>query len=373
MKILMYEMKKIVSGRFIKILLAGTFLLIAYINIFGTIGTDYKYDEYTGTLQLITGWNTVKLYKEETDKLVGVISEEDFEKYVKGYNAILDNPDNYKGDITGNINDLKPEIRYGILHSYTPILPYIQAAAPDGVRIRTLKEIIPDAVNCEFGQTEIWAELLKSLNGSGGIILSILVIASTSIIFAGEKETKTDQLIYMSKENSKVNIIKTAASFLFTSILYLIYLIINFGSRILIWGKGDVNIAIQMNRYFIDYEASITFMQMMAMAMAVFWLGLFMLTSIVLFISSACPSKYTAIIISFILVVVSYIPSVLMPPGIIHWTLYLPTSLLRPLTYFVSKERYTLLFPIVIAGCAATVFMTLICILYTRFKKLGKG
>ena len=200
MKILMYEMKKIVSGRFIKILLAGTFLLIAYINIFGTRGTDYKYDEYTGTLQLITGWNTVKLYKEETDKLVGVISEEDFEKYVKGYNAILDNPDNYKGDITGNINDLKPEIRYGILHSYTPILPYIQAAAPDGVRIRTLKEIIPDAVNCEFGQTEIWAELLKSLNGSGGIILSILVIASTSIIFAGEKETKTDQLIYMSKE-----------------------------------------------------------------------------------------------------------------------------------------------------------------------------
>lgn len=372
MKILIYELKKIISGRFIKILLAGTFFLMAYINLFGTRGSDYIYDEYSGKLQLITGWNAVKLYKEETDKLLGVISEEDFERYVKSYNDILNNPNNYKGDIIGNINDLKPEIRYGILRGYIPIFPYIQAAAPDGVKTRTLKEIIPDAVNCEFGRTEIWAEILKSLNGSGGIIMSTLVIVSISIIFAGEKETKTDQLIYMSKANSKVNTIKIATSFLFISFLYLIYLITTFGSRFLIWGKGDVNIAIQMNRYFIGYEAGITFLQLMAMAMAVFWLGLCMLTSIVLFISSACPSKYTAIIISFILVIVSYIPSVLMPPGIIHWTLFLPTSLLRPLTYFVCKERYALLFPIVITGCAATVFMTFICGLYTRFKKLEK-
>ncbi|MBC9785806.1 hypothetical protein H1S01_15075 [Heliobacterium chlorum] len=153
-----------------------------------------------------------------------------------------------------------------------------------------------------------WENLCTEFPYFVAIVLGAVVVISLSPVFAEEYSQQTDALILTTRYGkNKVIAAKLFSSFLFVTALYLFFAMIHFLLFAAYFGLDGYNCNIQLNMYFYQSPYNLAFWQFYLTELSLGYIGLILMATITLFLSSKGTSPFISVILSALLL---YAPSI---------------------------------------------------------------
>lgn len=164
-----------------------------------------------------------------------------------------------------------------------------------------------------------WERLSMSFSGLVAFVVGAVIVICLSPVFSQEYSNKTDAIVLPTKYGkSKVIVAKLFSSFIFTTVTFLLFAVINFSLYAAIYGLTGYNSAIQLEFLYYQSPYNLTFIELYVSVLGLSYVGLIFMAAITLFISSKGKNPFICVILSALV-------------------LYLPTIDLSSRSYFVDK------------------------------------
>lgn len=186
-----------------------------------------------------------------------------------------------------------------------------------------------------------WQNLLMYLP-TFCLLLSFVMCTCIAPVFSNEYQTKTDSVIFSSKYGrTKVFSSKIKASFIFSTLLYMIATLILSLTMLGIFGFEGFNSNLQINDFIAPYN--VTMLQAYFITIGLGYLAYLSLMTITLFISTKMKSNFGVIIIS---AVVLFIPTLIPHSRTFRLINYIvdlfPSKIMNGLTVLRSYKLYNI-------------------------------
>ena len=369
MKVIVYEeMKKIFMRPIIRIMLVFFVLLTIYSASFVSGGRSYFYDtERNQLVELSSPSEIIGLKKEYASNLKGTITNEFVESCYNEYQGIINDISSYgkDKDLQGEkdrryellgegfsneeidkideeepIYDLKPNIKYNELWKYQPIKHLFELYADDnkhefGLTRKLLAE------GTLFDWCGGYVNAISRANNIFAIFIGVLVILGTSTIFSEELQYNLRGMIFTTKfGKGKLIYSKIISSIIYTAIVVVTSMGLDLLMSEILYGLGNGKVYIQMSEEFMKYNVLITHSKLFWIEWICIFIGAIYLNIIVLFISSICNSDFVSIFVSIIMYLSLNLGTLFLNVEEDKWTLFLPTTLMRPLQYFEENQSF---------------------------------
>ncbi len=290
-----YELKKLFNKKMNIIVVIVCLLLI--ILLFSLAGTDFLATDENG--KSYKGKEAISIRKEQIKEISGVLTNERIENEIRKLQELNKNPDNIVTNVYGE-RDFKPEVYNKYLNNRLNLLTNINCVYSNnyinelikinleeqkdfyGIREKKIEDLINASQDYKErtyteSEKEYWIEKSKNVNTPFkygfyygysnlyntyemliiGVIAIVICLAS---VFAGEYQNGTDKILLTTKYGKSKGIIaKIIASYLFSILIFTIYLIVAVGIVFCMFGTEGGNLPIQVSNMLSPY--SLTFFQ----------------------------------------------------------------------------------------------------------------
>ncbi len=411
-----HEFRKITRKKSMSISFVCLFLCIGLLSAMFIAESSWSGE--TGSI--INGPAAIALHKKQAAELEGYLTTEKLASILAHYQIITNNPANYTS-LGAEGKSISNEVYGREIQKYDDILDLMRRAfSPSGVYdyyvlssvtqddVKTFYEQrsvkIDEILNMDystgnyseaakeyilqmnskiekpfyFAYTQGWADMLTRGFLSILLIISFIVCICISPIFASEYQTGADSIILSSRYGkNKVIIAKILSSIVFTTCLYTVSMLFFTGLMLCFHGTTGWNAPFQMASFTSPYP--LTMIQVYLYGLAIGYMVIISITSIILFLSAIMKTSFAVVIIGALWIFVPmFIPSSKTSSLINSVLALLPAKAMDAFTVFSVYNTYNLFGNIITLPAAITLFSACLTVIalpsaYFRFKRHQVG
>lgn len=232
------------------------------------------------------------------------------------------------------INKLKPnDGKRFYLNRSKQISNFINQSATPEYSNKEKEKIMTKVNNMEtplyYNYTSGWKGLIKEMS-SFNIFMILVVCICVAPVFSSEYQTGADSIVLPTKYGrNKLIKAKFKASFIFTTVLYCIAVVVISGIRLSIYGFTGWNCKIQISSTYWHSMYNINFLQAFLLAALLGYIACLVSTSIVMFLSAKLKTPFTVIIVSLAIIFIPmFFDTGLMPKYISYGMDLLPIKII---------------------------------------------
>ena len=353
-----FELKKLFTKKMNIIVIIICLILVTI--LFALSGIDFIATDEAGNNY--KGQNAIDLRKEQINKISGVLTNERITQEIEDLQELKENPDNLVVNSYGE-EDFSREVYNGYLDNRLNLLANINKVYA-GYSSSYIDEIlnldlentenfyqlrgktIENALNQNYSgntyteqEKEYWLEKSSEVeepfkydfyygwsntfNSYQMMIITIIAVCiCLSSIFSGEYQSGADNIILTSKYGkSKAITAKIIASYIFATIIFVVYLLFAVGSIFLMFGTSGWNLPIQIMNILSIYP--LTFLGAFLYNVAISYVILLGMVGLTLFLSSKLKGSIAIFIIDIAIIMIPTFFSITSAFGLWNKTLLL--------------------------------------------------
>lgn len=334
-----FELKKLFTKKMNIIVIIVCLFLITI--LFGLSGIDFLASDENGNNY--KGQEAINLRKEQISQINGTLTNERITQEIKDLQKLKENPDNLVVNSYGE-EDFSPKVYYEYLDNRLNLLTNINRVYAGysssyineilNIDLENLEDFydlrenaIKNSLNQEYSgatytnqEKEFWLEKSSDVetpfeydfyygwsntfNSYQMMIITIIAVCiCLSSVFSGEYQSGADNIILTSKYGkTKLIIAKIISSFLFATIVFVVYLIFAVGSVWLMFGVEGWNLPIQIMNILSVYP--LTFLEAFLYNVGISYAILLGMVGLTLFLSSKLKGSIAIFIIDIAIILI---------------------------------------------------------------------
>lgn len=380
--LLVFELKKIIRKKLNIVVLLGSFILLVILFILPVV----QFISFDKDGNQRRGFSAIKLEKQRHEELSGALTEERIKKDILQYQELFHNPNNVIiNDGKKELNDstfskyVAPKMYYWGLINNNYGLPNIYDYSFSEIKnldIRNeanfynqknkkisqlldanykdwnysdqeksfwLEKSSGISIPYEYGYHEGWKTLLNCIELMSLFIITICICIAP--IFSGEYQSGADNIILSSKYGkSKLIFSKILAAFIFSMVVYTLYILVALGIVLLSFGIDGWNLPIQIINSIIPY--SLTFLSAIIICIITLYLVMLAMVSITLLLSAKMKTSFSVLISIISIIIIPFFFKISETNGIWnHIYMLLPSTSCLPVFNLDATNYFSYPFP----------------------------